>query len=144
MKAIKNRFKNSFPLFLKVSTLILLIIFCFLKVKNKDIRNSCLLILTMIDIALLSFDIYKRKMEIRMLRLIGISKISIILEIFLEYLLIIFASSLIGIFIVRINNLYNYSMLIFMLILYVLSLITILISTNYLLSKKKEEVMIDE
>ena len=144
MKAIKNRFINSFPLFLKVSTLILLIIFCFLKVKNKDIRNSCLLILVMIDIALLSFDIYKRKMEIRMLRLIGISKISIILEIFLEYLLIIFASSLIGIFIVRINNLYNYSMLIFMLILYVLSLITILISTNYLLSKKKEEVMIDE
>lgn len=144
MKAIKNRFINSFPLFLKVSTLILLIIFCFLKVKNKDIRNSCLLILVMIDIALLSFDIYKRKMEIRMLRLIGISKISIILEIFLEYLLIIFASSLIGIFIVCINNLYNYSMLIFMLILYVLSLITILISTNYLLSKKKEEVMIDE
>ena len=144
MKAIKNRFINSFPLFLKVSTLILLIIFCFLKVKNKDIRNSCLLILAMIDIALLSFDIYKRKMEIRMLRLIGISKISIILEIFLEYLLIIFVSSLIGIIIVCINNLYNYSMLIFMLILYVLSLITILISTNYLLSKKKEEVMIDE
>ena len=60
MKIIKNRIKISSLLFLKISIVSLLIIFCFLKVKNKDIRNNYLFVLMMINMIIFNFDVYKK------------------------------------------------------------------------------------
>ena len=144
MKIIKNRIKISSLLFLKTSIVRLLIIFCFLKVKNKGIRNNYLFVLMTINIIIFNFDVYKRKIEVRMLKLIGVSKNKIILELFVEYLFIEFIEMLFLLAMIHVKKISIYPILNYMLIQYVISLITVFISTNYLLSKKKEEVMVDE
>ncbi len=142
MKTIRNRIKIPFSLFLKVSIITLLTIFCFLKINN-NILNNYLFIFVIINLLIFNFDIYKRKVKIKLLKLIGISKTHILFKLFVEYVLVMFVEFIFVIVIAYFKNINAYSILYFMFIQYIICVIVMFVNINHLL-KKKREVMMDE